>query len=209
MRKSDRAVGKVLKGLRAVEIPEGMEGRVLVALKRRSPTAMPMASRIRWKLTQFRAWNAGVAWAALVCAMLLTATFQRRALKPPVVKSIATQQVREQAASIAGFSRGTMRLLPKSAKAVQLSAKNGSDALALEETRAPSQPSPTLPLTQQEQLLLRIVARHDPEQVAQLNPEVRANEELQARVEFTDFFEPVRSIEQNSGSKTEEKGDTP
>jgi hypothetical protein len=45
-------------------------------------------------------------------------------------------------------------------------------------------------LTEQEKLLLRIVHRSDPEELAMLNNEMRAKQEAEGRAEFQRFFEP-------------------
>ena len=63
------------------------------------------------------------------------------------------------------------------------------DAVALKEMRAPSHPAPEEPLTQEEKLLLRVVHRADPQEMAMLNPEVREKHEAEDEAEFRRFVE--------------------
>jgi hypothetical protein len=63
------------------------------------------------------------------------------------------------------------------------------DRRALEEMRAASHPAPEEPLTQQERLLLRIVHKGDPEEIAMLNPEVREREAAEGEAEFRKWVE--------------------
>jgi hypothetical protein len=63
-----------------------------------------------------------------------------------------------------------------------------SDSAALEEMRAASHPAPPLPLTEQERLLLRIVHRSDPVELAMLDPMTRAARDVEEGAEFQRFF---------------------
>ena len=65
-----------------------------------------------------------------------------------------------------------------------------SDSAALNETRAASFPAPPLPLTDQERLLLRIVHKRDPVEMAELNPAVRAARDEEDKRAVQRFFEP-------------------
>jgi hypothetical protein len=67
--------------------------------------------------------------------------------------------------------------------------------------RAPSYPAPPLPLTEQERLLLRIVHKDDPVEMAVLNPVLRAARDAEDQAEFQRFFvKPV--IEQPTTGQT-------
>jgi hypothetical protein len=60
-------------------------------------------------------------------------------------------------------------------------------------TQLPTQldfPAPEAPLTAEEKLLLRVAHHPDPDQVALLNPEERAELELRDQVQFQQFFDP-------------------
>ena len=67
------------------------------------------------------------------------------------------------------------------------------DSLAMREMMAPSQPAPPMPLTKQEKLLLRLVHKGDPVELAMLNPELRARQIAEGRAEFQRFFEQKTS----------------
>jgi hypothetical protein len=64
-----------------------------------------------------------------------------------------------------------------------------AEEVAMEEMRAPSEPAPELPLTEQERLLRKVVHRGDPEEVAMLNPEVRAARSEADKSTVRRFFE--------------------
>jgi hypothetical protein len=55
--------------------------------------------------------------------------------------------------------------------------------------RAASHPAPEAPLTQEERLLLRIVHRGDPEELAMLNPQIRAQRDAESEAEFLKFVD--------------------
>jgi hypothetical protein len=62
------------------------------------------------------------------------------------------------------------------------------DAVAVEAMHAASYPAPPMPLTEQEKLLLRLVHKDDPVELAMLDPKVRALQELEDKAEFQRFF---------------------
>jgi hypothetical protein len=63
-----------------------------------------------------------------------------------------------------------------------------SDSAALEEMHAASYPAPPMPLTEQERLLLRLVHKDDPVELAMLDPKLRALQDLEDKAEFQRFF---------------------
>jgi hypothetical protein len=63
-----------------------------------------------------------------------------------------------------------------------------SDAVAREDLHAASRPAPPMPLTEQERLLLRLVHKDDPVELAMLGPKARALQELEDKAEFQRFF---------------------
>lgn len=65
-----------------------------------------------------------------------------------------------------------------------------SDALALSEMQAPSQPAPPMPLTEQERLLLRVLYRHHTVELAALDPMASAARNAREDAEFKEFFAP-------------------
>jgi hypothetical protein len=62
------------------------------------------------------------------------------------------------------------------------------DSAALEETRAASYPAPPMPLTEQERLLLRLVHKDDPVELAMLDPKLRDLQDSEDKAEFQRFF---------------------
>jgi hypothetical protein len=66
---------------------------------------------------------------------------------------------------------------------------DSTESSALQEMHAASQPAPPQPLTEQERLLLRIAHRGDPEEVAVLNPVLRAARDADEKAEVQRFFE--------------------
>ena len=67
-----------------------------------------------------------------------------------------------------------------------------SDSVALEEMHAASRPAPPMPLTEQERLLLRLVHKDDPVELAMLDsmldPKLRALQDSEDKAEFQRFF---------------------
>lgn len=61
------------------------------------------------------------------------------------------------------------------------------DVATLQEMRAASHPAPEEPLTHQEKLLLSIVRKGDPQEMAMLNPVIRQQQEAQSEAEFNQF----------------------
>jgi hypothetical protein len=59
---------------------------------------------------------------------------------------------------------------------------------AVRETQEASFPPPPLPLTEQERLLLRLAHRGDAQNMALLNPDVRAEQTAKATEQFQQFF---------------------
>ena len=66
-------------------------------------------------------------------------------------------------------------------------AMSAIDAVSYQEMRAASHPPPEEPLTQEEKLLLRIVHKGDPQEMAMLNPEIREKQDAQSEAEFNQF----------------------
>jgi hypothetical protein len=64
-----------------------------------------------------------------------------------------------------------------------------ADSVSFQEMRAASHPAPEAPLTEEERLLLRIVHTQEPQQLAMLNPEIRAKKDAESEAEFQDFVE--------------------
>ena len=87
--------------------------------------------------------------------------------------------------------KGTMKVKGKtsagSSEAAVLAVVD-SDAAAFDDLHAASRPAPPLPLTEQEKLLLRLVHKDYPVELAMLDPRVRALEDSEDKAEFQRFF---------------------
>ena len=83
------------------------------------------------------------------------------------------------------------------------------DSVAVREMRAASLPEPPMPLTEQEKLLLRVVHRSDPVELAMLNPEMEARREAEGAVEFQKFFEPPVTEGRGKDSLAKKAKDSP
>lgn len=201
----DRAIDKVLAALRDAEPPAGMESRILDALDqhRSAPTSPTPRS---WLLPRRaglpRAGLAGALAASLVLAALVGLTLlqpaRQRSLPTPANHGPSTQPRPHPPADLAAtshsnHSNSTRKPPPspslKTASASQAPSRD-LDALALSESLAPSLPAPPLPLTPQEQLLLRVLHRRDPDPLTDLNRELRAKQEAEQLADFDQFFNP-------------------
>jgi hypothetical protein len=69
-----------------------------------------------------------------------------------------------------------------------VSARDSENDVALSETRAASFPSPPMPLTDQEKLLLRLAHKNDPVELATLDPKLRELQDAEDQAEFQSFF---------------------
>jgi hypothetical protein len=206
MKSSDEAIEKVLTGLRDAEAPDGMERRILERLDERA--SMQSRSGGRW-LRPIRLMRPGgpLMVRPLACGVALTGIFAiavavtgiRRLGHAPAqvptqfnVNSSAVQAATSAViatsprVALSGSSAPSIRRTKvRSAVAVR-----DSESAALGETRAASFPAPPLPLTDQERLLLRIVHKGDPVELAELNPVLRAARDEEDKRAVQRFFEP-------------------
>jgi hypothetical protein len=209
MRNSEEAMEKVLAGLRDAEAPAGMECRILNALEER------VAARSRpgwrqmlpvWLVVPARPMAVGslvcgVALAGLLAVVLAIPAIRRpghvpaqaRKNRAPVGSSasgdLGVEAKNVQPASTRpGVRFLTERKSEGEANAGSTEASLDIDSVALEDLHAPSRPAPPMPLTEQERLLLRLVHKDDPVELAMLDSKVRDLEELEDKAEFQRFF---------------------
>jgi hypothetical protein len=206
---SGEAMEKVLAGLRDATAPDGMERRILAGLDERAAAR----SRSVWRQL-LPAWAQArpVAVGSLVCGVALAGIFvvalaipairrlghapvqgRQQAGRNSVPAGAAALRASEAAAGSArsASSRGGARSIGK--KEAERSAAGAevvvdSDSAALEEMHAASYPAPPMPLTEQERLLLRLVHKDDPVELAMLDPKLRALQDLEDKAEFQRFF---------------------
>ncbi len=201
MKNPEEAIERVLSGLREVEVPQGMERRVIEAVQARA------LERRGWSVAGLlgaRPWTvavAGVVMVALVAAVALHRKSPARhevAGLIPHPSLIAPDRAPDRAPDAPVTS--PQSLGPSGESAVMARRRDtgvampeplsAEDALALSEMLAPSKPAPPLPLTHQERLLAEAVHQAAPEELSSLRPEVRAREMELSKAEFHDFFEP-------------------
>ena len=217
MKNSEEAIEKVLAGLRDAESAAGMERRILDQLdgleERAAVRSRSGWLRLRpiWLVAPARP----VAVGSLVCGVALAGMFAV-ALAIPAIRRLGhvPAQGRRSPAPVGSVALGASEVAAKSAQpassrsdvraleevnAGQIKAEGktnegsaeavlDSDSVALEEMHAPSRPAPPMPLTEQERLLLRLVHKDDPVELAMLDSKVRALQDLEDKAEFQRFF---------------------
>ncbi|ADV84401.1 hypothetical protein [Terriglobus saanensis] len=199
MNHSEEAVDKILAALRNAESPPGMELRILRELQHQEAIRSQRGNWPTWlSLPGARSLAFGTAFAGLFVVVLMIPTLVRLRHPRPASRQTAT------ATPLPAPARSNSPAQPPSAPRLQSSQKpkghktaivHPEDAQALEAMRAPSQPAPPLPLTEQEKLLLRIAHKGDPQQLAMLNTQLRLQEEKEEKADFQNFFEPPASGE--------------
>lgn len=202
----DELVDRILRGLRAAEPTEGMQRRILLAVEQRTlaPRRWPFATSVSWTIA-----TAALAFASFAFTWIASRPLHRgMAMSGKMTSAISTslhstkQPVREsvqQAHPTVLRTNGLQLQRPVAhAKQVATSSEVGpeqpkrseQDAVALSELHASSHPAPPMPLTRQEQLLLQVIHKGDPVELAMLDPNVRGSEEANSRADFDHFFPP-------------------
>jgi hypothetical protein len=187
---TDEVVEQVLAGLRDSEVPMGMERRILEAVQDRA------AMKSRWGAarTWTRSWTWGIALAGTVA--ICVAGFMVRRMEPAPDASQARSIPVDALPTVSSqVAEKIPQLLPPSIVSVRRKAParktrliGVTDAANLSEVRAASYPAPPAPLTQEEKLLLRIAHKGDPQELALLNPVLRAARDAEEKAEVERFF---------------------
>jgi hypothetical protein len=209
MKSSEEAIEKVLAGLRDAEAANGMERRILERLDQQAS----IRSRVDWRRLRpiwlmmpgrrlmFGSLAGGAALAGIFAIAVAVPAIRRLghvSAQVPASSKVNSGAVAATApatsAAIATSPRvplsGSSVHSTSKTKALRAVAVRDSDSGALAETRDPSFPAPPLPLTEQERLLLRIVHKGDPAELAELNPVVRTARAEEDKREVKRFFEP-------------------
>jgi len=205
MENPEKAIERVLAGLRDAEAPLGMERRIVEAMRDRvaEGAGHGWLRRPIWLETRRVGWGAGFV-AVLAVAMLCTV---RRGADLPQRRAVAVMPAVGSKGAVAkggpvqpgGTERQDVRER-LGARRVSARVVDGN-SIAL---RASNHPAPPMPLTEQERLLLRIVHRGDPVELAMLDPMQRAARNVEEQAEFQRFFGEARSAQPTAGeSKTE------
>ena len=209
MKNSEEAIEKVLAGLRDAEAPDGMERRILERLDEQTS----MRSRVDWRRLRpiwlmmpgrplmVRSLTWGAALAGIFAIAVAVPAIRRLGHAPaqaPAPSKVNVGAVAAAApATSAVIATGSQVALSGASahsmsktKARRVVAVRDSDSAVAVETRAASFPAPPLPLTDQERLLLRIVHKRDPVELAELNPALRAARAEEDKRAVQRFFEP-------------------
>lgn len=215
MKNSEDAIGKVLGGLRDAEAPVGMERRILDGLEERVAVGsghrmgaggrgwLPVWLVGRGRPVAVGSLVCGVALAGVVAVGLGIPAVRRLGRAPGATTSgVASagpvalgdlgraEGAGTSARPASDSSRAGLRGLTETKRDRETSAESSidRDAVAVETMHAASYPAPPMPLTEQEKLLLRLVHKDDPVELAMLDPKVRALQELEDKAEFQRFF---------------------
>ncbi len=213
MKNSKEAMERVLAGLGGAEAPPGMERRILDGLAERAAARSRPGWRQLlpiWLVAPARPSMYGVALAGLFAVALAIPAVRRlghslastrRNSAPagslafgaseaaatrarPVLPQSGLRSLEEMKDEI----KGRMKVEGKTSTGSSEAGVLDSDAVALDDLHAPSRPAPPMPLTEQEKLLLRLVHKDDPVELAMLDPRVRALEDSEDKAEFQRFF---------------------
>jgi hypothetical protein len=183
MRDADGTIERLLAGMRDAEPPAGIERRILEALDgMEAHKAVAPASLWRWPL--------GLAVALLLASAVTWMISVHQHRHAPVMTSA---DVRQEAKP---------RLIAQKAPSIPRRIKSRAPMRSPQdgESQTASFPAPPLPLTEQEKLLLRLAHRGDRDNMAVLNPDVRAAQTAKATEQFQQFF-AINATEMRSQSE--------
>jgi hypothetical protein len=194
MENSEEVVERVLAGLRDSDAPAGMERRILEAMQDHASAQSRSGWRWLGPMAAIRPVAFGLALAGMVALVLTIPAVHRRGHAPTQSKKNPAPLASQPSAPSAVLSESAQLPTEPSARSiVKVSARKArfvraDDSVALREMHAPSRPEPPLPLTEQERLLLRIARKRNPEELAALDPVMRATRYAKEKAEFEKFF---------------------
>lgn len=203
MNDSEETIQRVLAGLRDAEAPPGMERRIVDALENRASGLTASSWRdwrpswpaiwARFVVTQSWAGRIAVTAVLVICVEVAVKNFGHITKEPKLHSNVAgllPQAVRagdrQTVQPPSTDSSGRVRNATPVRRVRQSSVH---DSAALTEMRAVSHPAPEAPLTEEEMLLVRIAHRADPQELAMLNPQVRARRDAESEAEFLKFVD--------------------
>ena len=207
MKNADDAIERVLTGLREVEAPVGMERRIVAAMEDRTSETARARDGWRWPLRLVGVARPAVVRyvvigcvAAGVIAVVLTIPGRSRRQQVPLKAKMGSvgsgQRVPVVEEPVMASERPSAARVMRAARVanepegpvVGGNEAGDFDAVAMSETRAASFPAPPMPLTEQERLLLRMVHRGEPVELAMLDPQMREMQDAKEKAEFQQFF---------------------
>lgn len=203
IKSSEEAVEKVLAGLRVSDAPPEMERRILKAVQARASAQSQSGWRWLKPVWLKPVWLVAPApWISrpLLFGVALMGILAVAAIGPSLYRGRqvgdSTTQFKPTPASVKSVAANSSPVRPSALLTRSLVTKEKrtarpvypADSVALRELRAASRPAPPLPLTREEKMLSRLAHTAGPEELAALNPEVRARREAEANAEFQQFF---------------------
>ena len=200
MMNSDEAVERVLAGLRETEAPAGMERRILESVRDIAPRRSWGRQMMPLLLMERRRWVAVAAGVVVVSSMACwTVLREQRAgrenagskrLVAPESSTSPEVQVAAAGAQQPLVEGPVVRRKGKTNERRVRGVREGGSPVALHERSMANHPAPEAPLTAEEKLLLRMAHRHDPVEMAAMNPSLWAARDAEEKAEVQRFFEP-------------------
>jgi hypothetical protein len=215
MTRPDDAMEKVLAGLREVEAPVGMERRILERLENVAEVRSGVGWRAMWLGRPWLSVALGCGVVAAVIAVVTAIPAVHRRGPVSVRGSDAEAKVVAGREAVVENTRGSVEKKQVWGGVGSVSSKRqpevggaqgDEDVMAMSEMRAASFPAPPMPLTDEERLLLRMVHRGDPVELAMLDPKLEALRDAEEKADFQRFFaKPVakEAEEQTTAAKGE------
>jgi hypothetical protein len=215
----DDAVEKVLRGLREVAPPEGMQARIAQRLAAAAQDSGARATGFGWRslltgATQTRAWWRGaVSGAAVAMLVMCAAMFVLREARGRVDEGqrVAGAQQARAGGAVAAVAEATPCAGSRYGFAKLRRDATAAKAGAVLEARAEGpqlgrqQPLADAPLTAEERGLVRLVQVADPRDLTTLTPEAQAELQAKEAAEFESFFPtpppPAKDADENEASE--------
>jgi hypothetical protein len=197
MKDAEETIERLLRGLRDAEPPAGIERRILRALDGME-TGQASGAASPWRRPIVPWWLRPAMALSLTCAAMLIVAITNYQYRhaAPVVRSPSPGSDVRQAAVAQKLTIVARRLDAR----VAVRRPHAHHVSAGGESQQASFPAPPLPLTEQERLLLRLAHRGDRENMALLNPDVRAEQTAKDTEQFQHFF-AINAAEMRSQSE--------
>jgi hypothetical protein len=184
MKDAEPTIERLLAGLRDAEPQPGLELRILDAMQARKTIAsVPIWKRLRPQT--FPAFAMWLASALIITGALVAIALHQRSRVPADSSHPSTLAVRQESPAEALTQKTPV---PARRPAARVLPKHSRTMPPEPDLRAAGFPAPSLPLTEEEKLLLRLAHRRNPEDLAILNPAVQAAQSAKANEQFQQFF---------------------